>query len=249
MKTTPIENIIKSQDLVYQAYEEQSVIPARKLVAKAIKLDPNNADAYNFLGNISSDYETAMDYFEKGLKAGKISIGESQYNELKGSFWGFHETRPYMRAKAGIAECLNALGKKDEAIKCYQEMLTLNPNDNQGIRNLLLTLLIETRDFTALRKHKKTYQGDITANWLYNLALYQFIQNSDSKQAKQAATNAIESNQYVLDYLFGKKDLPDDMLDYFSIGSDEEAIIYVETNGYLWLGTDDALQWLSEQIR
>jgi len=249
MQTTAIENINKAHDLIYQAYEEESENKARKLIAKAIKLDPNNADAYNFLGSISDDCQTAISYFEKGMKAGKHSIGESAYQELKGHFWGFHETRPFMRAKAGVAECLNELGKKDQAIKHYQEMLILNPNDNQGIRSLLMTLLIETRDFVAFRKLKKIYKGEITADWLYNIALYQFIQNGDCKQANKAIVIATEINKYVLDYLFGRKDLPDEVSDFYSIGSDEEAILYVGSNGHLWLDTKDALHWLAKQVR
>jgi len=243
-----LENKNKTQDLVYQAYEAQTEKQARNLIAKAIKLDPDNADAYNLLGDISEDYKSALSYYKKGLKAGEKSIGRGQFRELTGHFWGFHETRPYMRAKAGIADCFKVLGNKGEAIEHYQEMLILNPNDNQGVRYPLLALLIEAKDFTAIRKLKRSYTEEITADWLYNMAIYQFIQNGDSKQAQRAAIKAIESNHHVLNYLFCKKDLPEYNPDYFSIGSEEEAIIYVDASGYLWLDTQDALQWLTKII-
>ena len=51
------------------------------------------------------------------------------------------ETRPYMRARAGLARCLWELKRHDEALKHYYGMLKLNTHDNQGIRYVLLACL------------------------------------------------------------------------------------------------------------
>src|SRR2546421_12928373 len=48
-----------------------------------------------------------------------------------GHFWGFLETRPYMRARAGLASTLLQLGDIDSALAHYRDMLKLIPNDNQ----------------------------------------------------------------------------------------------------------------------
>jgi Tetratricopeptide repeat len=41
-----------------------------------------------------------------------------------------------MRARAGLAATLDALGDVEAAIGHYRDMLRLNPGDNQGIRYL-----------------------------------------------------------------------------------------------------------------
>jgi len=46
-----------------------------------------------------------------------------------------------MRAKEGLADCLLAKGDLNGAIKHHQEMLELNPHDNQGIRHQLILCL------------------------------------------------------------------------------------------------------------
>ena len=43
-----------------------------------------------------------------------------------------------MRLSAGYGQLLWDNEKKDEAIQIYEELLQLNPNDNQGLRYTLI---------------------------------------------------------------------------------------------------------------
>ncbi len=85
--------------------------------------------------------EEALEYYRKGVEMGGQALGPEGFEEYAGHFWGFFETRPYMRARAGLAAALDALGEVDAAIGNYQEMLRLNPGDNQGIRYVLTRCL------------------------------------------------------------------------------------------------------------
>jgi hypothetical protein len=75
--------------------------------------------------------EEALEYNRKGVEAGVQVLGPKGFKEYAAHFWGVLETRPYMRARAGLAATLNALGEVDAAISNYRDMLRLNPNDNQ----------------------------------------------------------------------------------------------------------------------
>jgi len=55
-----------------------------------------------------------------------------------------------MRARAALAQCLWSLGKHEEAIGHYRELLRLNPSDNQGMRYLLAASLLELGKIDAL---------------------------------------------------------------------------------------------------
>jgi pentatricopeptide repeat protein len=60
-----------------------------------------------------------------------------------GNFWLLIETRPYMRALFSLAENHRAAGDMDEAFRVYQEMLRLNPADNQGVRDIIAQCFAE----------------------------------------------------------------------------------------------------------
>ena len=54
--------------------------------------------------------------------------------DTSGASWN---TRPYMRARAALAECLWETGERDDAVAHWQDMLRLCPNDNLGVRHIL----------------------------------------------------------------------------------------------------------------
>jgi tetratricopeptide (TPR) repeat protein len=87
----------------------------------------------------------ARDLYEMGVRAGERALGEEFFTEEVGNFWGILETRPYMRAREGLANALWALGERDQALAHYREMLELNPVDNQGVRYELADCLLEER--------------------------------------------------------------------------------------------------------
>ena len=92
-----------------------------------------------------------LSYYRKAVVAGKEALGPDGFKEYAGSFWGFRETRPYMRARLGLGEALWATGEKDAAIENFQEMLELNPGDNQGIRYVLAAKLLAAGRMNELK--------------------------------------------------------------------------------------------------
>lgn len=233
----------QSQDLVYEAYEKTAT-EGKKLIKEALELDPNNADAYVYLAGLEKDVDKALKLFEKGVKAGEKSIGKRAFKEDKGHFWGIFETRPFMRAKAGLAECLSLTDQHDEAIRHYQELLELNPGDNQGIRYSLCTLLLEQQRYDEYDKLYKEFEDEGSAHWCFNYALYLFMRHGETKQSDRALQEAFEENKYVIDYLLGIKKLPKTLPAYMGIGDRDEAVHYVADSWRLWGKTDRALEWL-----
>ena len=55
------------------------------------------------------------------MDAGELALGPKGFKEYAGHFWGFLETRPYMRARAGLAGTLLKLGDEDAAIRHYRD--------------------------------------------------------------------------------------------------------------------------------
>ncbi|MFZ1984652.1 MAG: bacterial transcriptional activator domain-containing protein, partial [Desulfatitalea sp.] len=141
--------------------------------------------------------EQAIDLYTKGVGAGERAIGLQTFQEDVGHFWRLLETRPYMRARAGLAGCLWAAGRRDEAVAHYQDLLRLNPNDNQGIRDLLMPCLIELGRDKDAEKLFKQFKDDGMATWMYSRVLLDFRKRGDSPTADASLKAALAENKYV----------------------------------------------------
>src|SRR6266702_3766745 len=143
----------ETQQVMYVAGNQTSSRARVALAHKALAISPLCADAYVLLAEEEAkSVDEALEYYRKGVEVAEQALGTKGFKEYAGHFWGFLETRPYMRARAGLAATLYALGEVDAAISNYQDMLTLNPNDNQGIRYVLARCLMRKGDTEALKK-------------------------------------------------------------------------------------------------
>ncbi len=235
----------RSQDLVYEAYE-QPVAKGKRLVKQALELDPNNADAYNYLASLERDVDKAIKLYEKAITVGEKTLGKKFFKQNKGYFWGVFETRPYMRAKAGLADCFYAKREIDKAIEIYEEMLELNPGDNQGIRYLLSTLLLGKKDLTKFELFIGKNEDEDCAVWNYNNALYRFKKSGQTAKSEKILAHAYKSNPFVIDYLLGIKKMPKELPQYIGIGDEDEAVSYVNGAWPIWQETTGALEWLHD---
>ena len=237
-----------AQDIMYEAWEATSRSKRIALARKALKISPLCADAYVLLAEEEArSVEEVLDYYQKGVAAGEEALGPEGFEEYAGHFWGFLETRPYMRARAGLAAVLWRLGQNQEAIDHYQAMLKLNPNDNQGIRYVLAGHLLARDDITALRKLLKQYDDDCAAAWLYTRALLAFRENDPG--AVKLAEEAWLANSHVPGVLSGKRLLVASPDGYITLGGEDEAADYVEENCQAWQTTPGAIAWLTEVTR
>ena len=235
----------QAQDLVYQAYEASSRKQAVKLARQALEISPDYTDAYVLLAEADAKTEEeARAYYQKGVEAGERALGPELFEEGAGHFWGILETRPYMRARQGLAQTLWLMGEEEAAIEHFREMLRLNPGDNQGIRYLLADCLLATDRVDELQGLLEQYEDDASASWAYNRALLLFRQEGESAEASAALDQALEYNPHVPDYLLGKKKLPKEMPAYLGFGDKNEAIDYASTGIAHWRHTYGALRWL-----
>lgn len=153
-----------------------------------------------------------------------------------------------MRAREGLALALWAVGDSDAAIIHFQEMLALNPNDNQGVRYALLALLQEAQDDESLRKLLKRYKDDASAQWFYTQALVTYRQYKGGIRANKKLSAALAYNPFVPQYLLGRKRLPKHHPSTISFGNEDEAVDYVAGALPFWYDTPGALDWLRDMV-
>lgn len=239
----PATALERAQKIMFSAFEASRPSERIRMAHKALEVSPDCADAYVLLAEEEEDPHEKRRLYELGVEAGERSLGPEAFSEFLGRFWGVVVTRPYMRARSGLARALWELGKRDEAISHYRAMLELNPGDNQGIRYLLLQAYVESGSdgeaWRLLREH-----GDNSVEFLFTKALLLFRMRGDTKIARQTLEKAAEANVHVLSYLLGHKPLPRRIPDAASIGSEEEAVAYVADYADAWMDTPGMMDFV-----
>lgn len=222
-----------AQDKLFEAYEAKGN-RRKKLIKEALDIYPDSPDAYLLLAEDAKTMQEAYELYQQAVLAGEKDLGKEFFEENKGHFWLMIETRPYMRAKAELASIQHVLGDTSSAIETYEEMLELNPGDNQGARYVLLTLYLETEQYEAAQELLETYDDERSAEFYFNDVLLHFFRDGFTSKTKSLLKKADEQNPNVKDYLTGKKAVPKEMPAYIGIGDENEAIAYVQGNGHLW---------------
>lgn len=245
-KQFPPRNALeKAQDLCYQAFDS---IGRRQLqlARQALQVCPDCADAYVLLAERTGDVSKAAELYAQGVAAGERTLGPDRFETDAGHFWGLTDTRPYMRARLGLASCLERLGRNEEALDHYRELLRLNPGDNQGVRYLYLPLLLKMGLDAEAARFMKDSQDEPTANWTYTRALLAYRLGGDCSAARTELKKAVKVNPYVAGYLLAEEE-PDELPESYSLGSREEAILCASELRSAFAATPGALQWLETQ--
>ena len=239
----------RAQELVYDAMEASTWERRLRLVRQALELDPENVDALLMLEE-ASDFkgEERIEALRGIVAAGAKRLGKKAFKELVPHFWGFHETRPYMRARQALAAALHEAGRLDEAAQEWAEMLALNENDNQGVRyELLPTLLARGRldDARALMERSKD-EGEWSVVFAWSRVLERHLSGDDAAATKALAV-ARKQNPHMEAYLKGHRKLPKNLPGSYSPGSKEEALCYAAVLMAAWKAHPAAVAWLSGQ--
>jgi tetratricopeptide (TPR) repeat protein len=234
----------EAQELAFEAMEARSETVARRLAKRALRLDPDCVDALLVLADVGGrTLRARIEAVQGAVAAGRRSLGERFFKKNKGHFWMLIETRPFMRAMETLGGELFAAGLQADAIGVYAEMLELNPNDNQGVRDPLLGLYLALGDTAGAKSLLKQYKDDASACFAWGRVLERLVAG-DSKGADAALAKAMRTNRFVALQLVGRVDLPDELPEMYSPGSVEEAVLCQLHLGSAWLAHPESLAWL-----
>ncbi|MGH9748459.1 MAG: tetratricopeptide repeat protein [Candidatus Polarisedimenticolia bacterium] len=237
---TPIE---KAQDLCYEAFDSRGrkrVVLARR----ALEISPDCADAYVILAERSGDPEQEVRLYQEAVAAGVRALGPERF-ESDAPFWADVLTRPFMRALEALAGACAHRGRIGEAIAHYQRLLRLNPNDNQGVRDPLAGLLLDTGDHAALEALLDRYDSRYEVTLLYARALLLYRKGGNSAGRLRALRRALKANRHLPRVLLGRLSSSPEPASY-SPGSIEEARHAALYIGGAWTNTPGALGWLGK---
>ncbi len=246
--TAPLSPREEAQELAYAAMEAKTKERARTLARRALAKDPDCVDALVIMTGIEAKSpKQAIAGLQKALTAGERSLGAEFFKENKGHFWGLVETRSYMRARVELAELLHMEGLNLDAIQHYEALLELNPGDNQGVRYPLLGLYLTVGNLEGARKLLREFEDDAMATFAWGRALERVL-SGDLAGASVALGIARRENRFLEHYLTGQKEMPSQLPDSYSLGSEEEAIVCLDNIGPAWVEHPDAVLWMVRQL-
>lgn len=242
-----LDPLDEAQSLVYEAWNSEGSRRA-SLARRALELSDDCADAYLILAQEEAKgRDAALELYQKAYEAGRRALDPALFAEEAGNFWSIMETRPYMRARLALAECLWDLGRKEDALAHLRELMRLNTSDNQGVRYILLQCLMESGADEELEDLLDRYGRDPSPAIAYTRALWQFRRAGRGKQADGALAEALKANPHVPAYLLKRKALPARAPAAASIGSSEEAEAYAAGALAVWHQTLGAVEWLASR--
>ncbi|MFK7961814.1 MAG: tetratricopeptide repeat protein [Phycisphaerales bacterium] len=239
--------------IVYDAMEAISgghVELALSLCRRALALHADLPDALMMLADAEcDDADEFVERAREAVAAGRRDLGSEWFEQARGHFWGVHETRPFMRAMATLADALMQLGsvrRIDEAIEIYEEMLDLNPGDNQGVRDVLALAYLQRVRYGEARALLDRYPDDWLATPAWSRVLLEYATGDEAAAAESLAL-ARERNPSVEAYVSGRKRLPRSRPGYYSPGDETEAIVCAGVQRAAWKRHPKARAWLKAQ--
>jgi tetratricopeptide (TPR) repeat protein len=215
-----------------------------KLAREAIRLWPDCADAWMLLAEEMPDAARRMEFYGSALEAAKRALGPRPFTEDVGTFWGTIETRTYTRVLWGQAESFWQMGRREEAVAGFRELLRLDEEDNQGVRYLLLPRLLALKKDDEALEFLTTLEGDPTAVVAFTRALVTFRRQGSGAAADNFLRAAVRANPHVLKYLLGNEEVPYDLPDSYELGGEDEAILLAAELVSPWQATPKAVEWL-----
>jgi hypothetical protein len=199
----------------------------------------------DFVIDENNPLETIEDY-ERAIELFRTVKGEEYFEEHTGHFWLLHETRPFMMHLLEQAMLFLKDGQKEKGVNQLEYILELNPGDNQGIRYILISQLLELGRLEEAEDLLNLFDEEYNATWSFSKLLLSIKNKKEKELIEKLYKESTELNKYVIPILTGKKEFPSHFPEFYSIGDESEAAIYVDLALKAWHNDELAMNILEE---
>jgi tetratricopeptide (TPR) repeat protein len=237
----------KANDLFFAALEADTNDETFDLLCEVIDLDPAHIDAHLArLAFLDLEPEQEITLLQPLTQLAAKRLGRQTFKDCQGSFWVIGETRPFMRVKQHLAICYQELGQIDKALAEWEEMLKLNPIDNQGARYELLPIYLQLGRIDESQQLLDDF-GELDSSVIFSWCqVLWFFVLDDLEVAISAAERAERQNPHMRSYLIGTKRIPKNPPGSYEPGSLEEAKCFAAPLVAAWKAHPKSRKWLRE---
>ena len=213
-----------AQDIYYASLDTSSYADFMEGLQRTLQQNPQHVDALLLRMEQLPRSKALIPAYERLLNLARQELG-ADFQHMNGGFWGFHETRPYMRARLAYANILARYKEHEAVIDHYLAMLDLNLSDNQGVRYQLLPLLMLKGDWEQFDNLIARFPDDAGAIWLWGQVLAAVIRGQHTEKIESLTAAAREINEHVPAMMRKAYIHVDEIASSYRFGSEEEAMI------------------------
>jgi len=238
-------------ELMNEGYSDK----AKDILRMIIEESPEHIDAYHHLALLllnreNVKQENVKDAFALWMKA--VGIGKRCFPTKEFIFgkdlleWDYPDNRPFLSASGSLGLLLYSMEEVEEALKIFHNILSINPNDDQGIRSLAIQAHFDLNQPEEVLKICDNYRRDITADTLYGRPLA-LIQTGRKDQAERHLKEAIQWLPLIAKELTKERHGPPEELlkaGYTTIGGPDKAYDYWQRFGKVWEDTEGAIDFM-----
>ncbi|MEM4729331.1 MAG: tetratricopeptide repeat protein [Thermoplasmata archaeon] len=217
---------------------------------KALAVDPYHADAMHHLAIVldaTGHTRDALELWEKGVELCKAALPPDFWAGENTLPWKHPGNRPFLRLTHGLGCILHEMGRRHEACEVLEELMRLNPSDEQGVRELLMEIHLDADRLGAAVRLAERFPGDRLPGMVYGRPLAMFRAGA-KKEATELLEEAVRLLPRVAEELL-KEVHPrphSSTPGLVTPGGWDEAYDHWLRFGRFWSG--EALEWLRETV-
>lgn len=185
--------------------------------------------------------DEALSHWTTAVGQGMSALPPTFYFGLDRLEWGWLQNRPFLRACHGLASALLAERVLGEAVTLLANTLDLNPNDNQGVRMMLVSCCFDLRRPGDVLRVCERYPGDgPDLQFGKALALFQLGRHEEAEEAYREGAQfwpRVHEELLKTRHTRPKSSLPG----FITAGGADEAFAWWEEYSAHWKSTKGAL--------
>ena len=235
-------------------YEAGHLEQAEKLLLTILAECPNHIDSIHHLSLIYGEQGKEIEAYvfcQAAVSIGLQAIpGQFEWSNSKLE-WSWIENRPFMRAYRNLGLWRLNQRRYNGAIEIFERLLSVNPNDNQGVRHLLPKCWFEKGELSKIVVHCRRYSDDIAPEIRYSKALA-LVRIGRNKDARTALQNCVAKLPLVGKELLKKKHRKPKSLSpsgFVTHGGADQAYAYWKSFGKYWLDSESAMELLKQVVK
>ncbi len=259
-------DIARAEEILSALPDDTSDKVLKNAAEKALAISPYCLGAWQILAELTETEEDAIAILKIGIDHGRelhaeliASVGPED------GIWGHMEARDFMHLLHDLANFYDATDEIEQAVEIYEELLRLNPGDNQGVRSDLLhdyIVLNQTTDARALLKRFEdiietdtdlaygaalleimsamesfddTWMDEIERQQPSDIAGFKKFFGKNFQIVDKAMKTAMKANPYVGLVMTMPGIMEMEEPALYSIGGPDEALIYAHKHAPTWL--------------